>query len=137
MMLPKRRTEGPANASMASDLSGFSSRRWTRTTQGKKPDKFGSFVVELHGHALPQRHGHASPHHTDPPNVNVDNVNAPEEPHHADIDNQHNNVNAPEEEKDTAGDNGAIDDDGSDNNSNDISSDDEEEKEKQEDVATP
>ncbi len=67
----------------------------------------------------------------DPPDVNVDNGNAPNELHNADINIQHNNVNAgeeekaPEEEKGTAGDNGSDGDNVDSNSSND---DDEEEK---------
>ena len=70
------------------------------------------------------------------------NGNAPNEPHNADINIQHNNVNAkeeekaPEEEKGTAGDDGS--DGGSDGDDVDSnSSDDEEEEEELEDDAAP
>ena len=51
----------------------------------------------------------------DRPDVDVDNGNAPNDPHSADINIEHNNVNAqeeenaPEEEKGTAGDDGSSD----------------------------
>ena len=139
LLPPKRCSEGTAKASVASDPSGSSSQHSARTTQGKKPDKFGSFVVQLPGRTLPHCHVCEAPQPQlrDPPDVNVDNGNAPKEPHNADIDNQHNNVsaqeeeNAPEEEKDTAGDNG------SDGDNVDSSSDDEEEKDESKNDAAP
>ena len=138
LLPPKPRSEGTAKASVASDPSGSSSRLSAHTTQGRKPDKFGSFVVQLPGCA--------SPHHSgckgsqlqlaDLPDIIVDNGNAPNEPHNADINIQHSNLNAeeeenaPEEEKGTAGDDGS---DGDDVDSN--SSDDEDEEEESEDDA--
>ena len=95
----------------------------------------------LPGRASPHRSGREAPQHqlTDPPDVNVDNGNAPNEPHNADINIQHNNVNAeeeekaPEEEKGTAGDNGS--DRGSDEDDVDSNSSDDEEEEGESDAA--
>jgi hypothetical protein len=124
--------------SVASDPSGSWSRHSARTTQGRKPDKFGSYVVHLPGRASPHCSGRKATQRqlTDPPDINVDNGNAPNEPHNADINIQHSNLNAeeeenaPEEEKGTAGDDGS---DGDDVDSN--SSDDEDEEEESEDDA--
>ena len=99
-----------------------------RITQGRKPDKFGSYVVHLPGHASPHRSGgRKAPQHqlADPSDVNVDNWNAPNEPHNADINIQHSNVNAeeeenaPEEEKGTVGCNGSDGEDVDSNSSDD------------------
>ena len=111
MMLLKRHTK-------ASGPSGSPSRCSKRTKKGKKPENFGSFV-EQHPRELPQRcliQRRLEMECQKDTNLHPSNVNviAAEESHHADINNQHNNVNAPVEEKDTAGDDGTIDDDGSD-----------------------
>jgi hypothetical protein len=139
-MTTKRRSEGTVKGSVASDPSGSLSQHSACTTQGRKLDKFGSYVVQLPGCASPHRSGREGPQGqlADPPDVNVDNGNAPNEPHNTDINIQHNNVNAqeeenaPEEEKGTVGDNGSSDGDDVDNSSAD-----EEEEEELEDDAAP
>ena len=108
-----------------------------RSTQGSKPDKFGSYVVHLPGRASPPRSGSKASQHqlTDPPNVNVDNGNAPNEPHNADISIQHNNVNAEEDEKAPEEDKGTGGDNGSDGDNVDSNSSDDEEEEEESDAA--
>ena len=108
-----------------------------RITQGRKPDKFGLYVVHLPGCTSPHRSGREAPQHqlADPPDVNVDNGNAPNEPHNADINIQHNNVNAEEEEKAPEEEKGTADDDGSDGDNVDSNSSDDEEDEEESDAA--
>ena len=141
-------SEGTAKASKASNPSGSLSRCLARITQGRKPDKLGSYVVNLPGRESPLCSGREAPQRqlADPPDVNVDNGNAPNEPHNADINIQHNNVNAeeeekaPEEEKGTAGDDGSdggSDGDDVDSNSSDDEEDEEEEEEEEESDAAP
>jgi hypothetical protein len=69
------------------------------------------------------------------PNVNVDNGNAPNEPHDVDINIQHNNVNAKEEEKAPEEEKGTAGNDGSDGDNVDSNSSDDEEEEEESDAA--
>ena len=127
----KHRSEGNAKASVASDPSGSLSRRSTCTTQGRQPNKFGSYVVHLPGRVSPHCSGREAPQRqlADPPDVNVDNGNAPNEPHNANINIQHSNVNAKEEENAPEEEKGTVGDDGSDRDDVDSSSSDDEDKE--------
>jgi hypothetical protein len=137
-LLPQKlRPKGTAKASVASDPSGSLSHRPTRTKEGRKPDKFGSYVVHLPGPVLPPRSGREAPQRqlADPPDVNVDNGNAPNEPHNTDINIRHNNVNAEEEEKAPEGKKGTEGDDGSDGDDVDSNSSDDEEVEEESDAA--
>ena len=140
LLLPQKRcSKGTAKASVASDATGTSSRRSARITQDKKPDKLGSYVVHLPGRASPHRSGREAPQRqlTDPSDVNVDNGNAQNEPHNADINIQHNNVNAKDKEKAPEEEMGTAGDDGSDGDNVDSNSSDDDEEEEEESDAAP
>ncbi len=65
----------------------------------------------------------------------MDNGNAPNEPHNADINIQHNNVNAEEEEKAPEEEKGKAGDNGSDGDNVDSNCSDDEEEEEESDAA--